>query len=71
MKQVTIIITKDGWHTKVEIGNKVYNEVHKRTEMGSRGVSGDFEAEKVISDDLYDALNGFGPYNIMDALKNS
>ena len=68
-KKVTIEISENGWETKVEIDGKTYIEKHRRTNLGSKSIEGDFENE--LTGELYEALSGFAQYDIMEALKSS
>lgn len=70
MDNVTIVVTKKGWTTTAKLGKKTYQEVYKRTPTGAECVSGNFENEEGISDELYDRLTGFSQYDIMEALNN-
>ncbi len=66
--KVIIEITSEGWTTTVHIGKKKFIEKHIATSTGAECVSGDFEKEDEISDDLYNELSSFTQYNIMRAL---
>lgn len=66
--KVTIEITAEGWETKVSLNGKEYSEVHKKSEHGADGVKGDFETEEEIPEQLYNALNGFFEFDVMNAL---
>ena len=55
--KVTIEITPDGWKRTVILGNKTYIEKWVRIPTGAKSIAGNFEDEKGIDDDLYEALN--------------
>jgi hypothetical protein len=69
MKKVTIEITAEGWKTTVELDGKTYVENHVLTNSGSKGDSV-FEEEPKISEELYDALQSSGAFDISVALNN-
>lgn len=70
MKKVTIVITDEGWTTTIELGSETIIDKHKATSYGAAGVTGCLEDNLNLSDDLCDAVESAGTYDIMKALRN-
>lgn len=68
--KVTIEITPDGWTRTVNLGNKTYIEKWVRIPTGAKSIAGNFEDEKGIDDDLYEALNTTSELDISLALRS-
>lgn len=72
MKKVTVEITEKGWVLKVQLGEKVFEGKGVIDGPGRASHYGDdFEEIEEISDDLYDAIDGFFCSDVAFALKNS
>lgn len=70
MKKVIIEITEKGWSITVHKNEKKFIEKHVATPTGAKSIEGNFGNEYEISEELYEALSGFGNYDIMCALAN-
>ena len=68
MDKVMIEITPKEYTIKVILDEKEFIERHVKTLMGSECVEGNFESEEEIYHALYDALNDFYCYHVMNAL---
>ena len=68
MNKVTIEITSEGWKTILQINGEEIVEEHKRTESGSAVGGNDIEDSDLVADELYEALDSFFPFEVMQAL---
>ena len=68
--KVTIEITPDEWTRTVILGNKTYIEKWMRIPTGAKSIAGNFEDEKGIDDDLYEALNTTSELDISLSLRS-
>lgn len=68
MNKVTLEITSKEYIVKVNLNGEEFIEKHIKTNHGATGIEGDFESESKIPDNLYDALNNFFAFDVMNAL---
>ena len=68
MNKVVIEITSEGWKIILQINGEEIIEEHKRTESGSVVGGNDIEDSDLVTDELYEALNSFFPFEVMQAL---
>ena len=68
MDKVTVEITSEGWKIILQINGEEIIEEHKRTESGSAVGGSDIEDSDLVTDELYEALNSFFPFEVMQAL---
>ncbi len=68
MKKVTIEVTATGWTITMLDGKKTLVKKHVRTPTGAQCVEVNYDEDKDISEELYDALGSFTFYDIMIAL---
>lgn len=66
--KIIIEVTPYKHTTTVIIEGKVMTEVWKINSLGAERVSGDFENEKSIPEDMYYALEGFYKTDLMNSL---
>ena len=72
MNKVTIVITKDGWGTTVEIGDHKATETHKKNYTGSKSEGPRLEQDEKVPDELYEAISDavMPCHDIMNALND-
>lgn len=71
MDSVSVNITADGYEVIVNLHGKTYRQKWIRTSGGSSRMEEgeDFEGIDAIPDGLYDALNSFFAFDVMQALQ--
>lgn len=68
MKKVTIEITPQGWTTIIELDGKTIIDKYKATNYGATGITASLEDNESLSDELYEAIESIGAYDVMRAL---
>lgn len=69
MKTVIIEITSTGWDIQVHDGQEIKSEKWEATGMGAKNIEGSFEDDPDIPEELNDAIDNLGCYDIMRELR--
>jgi len=70
MKQITIVVTENGWTETLELGNITLKKEYVRDRTGSHGLQQSWEYEEEVPDNLVEALEDMssGLHNAMYGL---
>lgn len=69
MKTIKLVITENGWSIHVAEGNKLATKTMTRTRYGAVETSKSSNYDKIVSEELNDAIMNESVFDLMETLK--